>query len=31
MKLKTNCSWEHPYTPDSKYAKRVAYFNVSFG
>ena len=31
MKLKTNCSWEHPYTPDPKFNKRVAYFSMEFG
>ena len=31
MKLKTNCSWEHPYTPDPQYGKRVAYFSMEFG
>ncbi|RMG69166.1 MAG: alpha-glucan family phosphorylase [Bacteroidetes bacterium] len=29
--MKTNCTWEHPYTPDPKYKKRVAYFSMEFG
>ncbi|MEL6194193.1 MAG: alpha-glucan family phosphorylase [Bacteroidota bacterium] len=29
--MKTNCTWEHPYTPAPKYKKRVAYFSMEFG
>lgn len=29
--MKTNCKWEHPYSPAKKYSKRVAYFSMEFG
>lgn len=29
--MKTNCKWEHPYTPDQKYSKKAAYFSMEFG
>ncbi|MEM6263794.1 MAG: alpha-glucan family phosphorylase [Bacteroidota bacterium] len=29
--MKTNCTWEHPYTPAKAYSKRVAYFSMEFG
>lgn len=29
--MKTNCKWEHPYTPDPKFSKRAAYFSMEFG
>lgn len=29
--MKTNCTWEHPYSPDPAYKKRVAYFSMEFG
>ncbi len=29
--MKTNLTWEHPYTPAKEYSKRVAYFSMEFG
>lgn len=29
--MKTDCRWEHPYTPAPEYQKRVAYFCMEFG
>lgn len=29
--MKTQCKWEHPYTPESNYQKKVAYFSMEFG
>ncbi|RMG27719.1 MAG: alpha-glucan family phosphorylase [Bacteroidetes bacterium] len=29
--MKTNCKWEHPYTPDPAYSKRAVYFSMEFG
>ncbi|MEZ4775783.1 MAG: alpha-glucan family phosphorylase [Bacteroidia bacterium] len=29
--MKTNCTWEHPYTPAEPFSKRVAYFSMEFG
>ncbi len=29
--MKTQCTWELPYTPKSEYQKRVAYFSMEFG
>lgn len=29
--MKTNITWEHPYTPPAQYSKRVAYFSMEFG
>lgn len=29
--MKTNCRWEHPYTPAPEYKKRAAYFSMEFG
>ena len=29
--MKTNCTWEHPYTPAKAYSKRAAYFSMEFG
>ncbi len=29
--MKSNLTWEHPYTPDPKYSKRVAYLSMEFG
>lgn len=29
--MKTNLTWEHPYTPDPKFSKRAAYFSMEFG
>ncbi|MCB0839992.1 MAG: alpha-glucan family phosphorylase [Bacteroidetes bacterium] len=29
--MKTNCKWEHPYTPSEPFSKRVAYFSMEFG
>lgn len=29
--MKTNCTWEHPYSPKPEYSKRVAYFSMEFG
>jgi starch phosphorylase len=29
--MKTNLTWEHPYTPAKAYRKRAAYFSMEFG
>jgi starch phosphorylase len=29
--IKTNCTWEHPYTYPEPYKKRAAYFSMEFG
>ncbi len=29
--MKTNCTWEHPYTPAPEYSKKTAYFSMEFG
>jgi len=29
--MKTNLTWEHPYTPAPEFSKRVAYFSMEFG